>query len=93
MSYKIFSKSNISKLGSEIIQNGGGLTPIMEMGVMNAIPIWDMLGITEEQYQLDYEYKAFVKTKKPFDASLKEAFDASLNIVKEESKELLYLYM
>jgi hypothetical protein len=52
-----------------------------------------MLGITEEQYQLDYEYKAFVKTKKPFDASLKEAFDASLNIVKEESKELLYLYM
>jgi hypothetical protein len=49
MSYNKFSKSNVSKLGSEIIRNGGGLTPMMERGVMNAIPIWDMLGITEEQ--------------------------------------------
>jgi hypothetical protein len=53
--YNKFSKSNISKLGSEIIRNWGGLTPAMEVGVMTAIPIWDMLGITEEQYQLDYE--------------------------------------
>jgi hypothetical protein len=30
---------------------------------MNAIPHGDMLGITEEQYHLDYEYKAFVDTK------------------------------
>jgi hypothetical protein len=32
------------------------------------------VGITEEQYQLDYEYKAFVK---------KEKIDTSLNIVKK----------
>jgi hypothetical protein len=51
--YNKFSKSNVSKLGSEIIRNGGGLTPTMEMGVMTAIPIW------EEQYQLEYEFKAF----------------------------------
>jgi hypothetical protein len=57
--YNKFSKSNVSKLGSEIIRNGGGLTPTMEMGVMTAIPIWDMLNITEEQYQLEYEFKAF----------------------------------
>jgi hypothetical protein len=60
MSYNKFSKSNISKLGSEIIRNGGGLTPIMEMGVMTAVPIWQMLNITEEQYELDYQYKEFV---------------------------------
>jgi hypothetical protein len=62
--YNKFSKSNVSKLGSEIIRNGGGLTSTIEAGVMNAIPIWDMLGITESQYQLDYEFKAFQKTKK-----------------------------
>jgi hypothetical protein len=61
MSYNKFSKSNVSKLGSEIIRNGGGLTPTMEMGV--AILIWEMLNITEEQYQLDYEYKAFQKNE------------------------------
>jgi hypothetical protein len=63
MSYNKFSKSNVSKLGSEIIRNRGGLTPTMEMGVMTAIPIYDMLGITEEQYQLDYEFKAFQKNE------------------------------
>jgi hypothetical protein len=78
-----FSKSNVSKLGSEIIRNGGGLTPIMEAGVMNAIPIWDMLGITESQYQLDYEYKEFVKNEEAITELVKEAFDASLNVVKE----------
>jgi hypothetical protein len=81
--YDKFSKSNVSKLGSEIIRNGGGLTPTMEMGVMNTIPIWDVLNITEEQYQLDYEYKAFVKSEKAINELVKEAFDASLNIVEE----------
>jgi hypothetical protein len=55
----------------------------MEMGVMNAIPIWDMLGITEEQYQLDYEYKAFVKNEEAINELMKESYDSSLNIVKE----------
>jgi uncharacterized protein (DUF2344 family) len=81
--YNKFSKSNVSKLGSEIIRNGGGLTPTMELGVMNAIPIWDMLGITESQYQLDYEYKEFVKNEEAITELVKEAFDASLNVIKE----------
>ncbi len=83
MSYNKFSKSNVSKLGSEIIRNGGGLTQTMQRGVMNAIPIWDMLGITESQYQLDYEYKAFVDNEKAINELVKDAFDASLNVVKE----------
>ncbi len=81
--YNKFSKSNVSKLGSEIIRNGGGLTPTMEMGVMTAIPIWDMLGITEEAYILDYEYKAFVKSEEAINELMKESYDSSLNIVKE----------
>jgi hypothetical protein len=81
--YNKFSKSNVSKLGSEIIRNGGRLTPTMEMGVMTAVPIWDMLGITESQYELDYQYKAFVKNEEAITELVKEAFDASLNLVKE----------
>jgi hypothetical protein len=53
------------------------------MGVMNAIPIWDLLGITEEHCQLDYEYKKFVKNEEAINGLVKEAFDASLNVVKE----------
>ncbi len=83
MSYNKFSKSNVSKLGSEIIRNGGGLTPTTEKGVMTAIPIWQMLGITEEQYQLDYEYKEFVKNEEAITELVKEAFYASLNVVKD----------
>jgi hypothetical protein len=79
-----FSKSNVSKLGSEIIRNGGGLTPIMEAGVMNAIPIWQMLNITEEQYELTYQYKEFVKNEEAITELVKEAFDASLNAVIKE---------
>jgi hypothetical protein len=83
VSYNKFSKSNFSKLVSEIIRNGGGLTPLMEMGVMNAIPIWQMLNITEEQYQLDYEFKAFVKNEEAMNELVQNVFDASLNAVKE----------
>jgi hypothetical protein len=85
--YNKFTKSNVSKLGSEIIRNGGGLTPTMEMGVMNAIPIWDMLGITEEQYQLDYEFKAFQKNEEAINELVKDVFDTSLGIIKDETKE------
>jgi hypothetical protein len=81
--YNKFSKSNSSKLGSEIIQNGGGLTPTMERGVINAIPIWELLNLTEEQYQLDYEFKRFVENEKAIIELVKEAFDASFNVVKE----------
>jgi hypothetical protein len=84
MSYNKFTKSNVSKLGSEIIRNGGGLTPTMEMGVMNAIPIWEMLNLTEEQYQLDYEFKAFQKNEEDITKLVKDAFDTSLNLVIKE---------
>jgi hypothetical protein len=87
MSYNKFSKSNVSKLGSEIIRNGGGLTPTMEMGIMTAIPIYQMLGITEQQYQLDYEFKAFQKNEEVINELVKEAFDASLGFIKDETKE------
>ncbi len=83
MSYNKFTKSNVSKLGSEIIRNGGGLTPTMERGVMSAIPIWEMLNLTEEQYQLDYEFKAFQKNEEDITKLVKDAFNASLNAVKD----------
>ena len=81
--YNKFTKSNGSKLGSEIIRNGG-LTPTMELGVMNAIPIWEMLNLTEEQYQLDYEFKAFQKNEEAITKLVKDAFDTSLNLVIKE---------
>ena len=81
-SYNKFSRSGSSKLGREIIQSGG-LTPTMQRGVMTAIPIWELLGLTEEKYQLDLEYKAFVENEKALTEIVKEAFDkrdASMNI-------------
>ena len=50
-----FSNSNISKFGSQHINYSSGLTPIMEAALSSAIPIWDLLKITEEQY--NYKYK------------------------------------
>jgi hypothetical protein len=58
----------------------------MQAGVMTAIPIWEMLNMTEEQYQLDYEYKAFVKNEEAITELVKDFYDASLNILKEESQ-------
>ena len=80
--YNKFVKSNVSKLGFEIARSGG-LTQIMQEGAVSAIPIWDLLNITEEQYMLDYEYKAFVKNEEAINELVKDAFDASLNEVKE----------
>jgi hypothetical protein len=80
--YNKFSKSSSSKLGNEIIR-GGGLTQTMIAGVGSAIPIWDLLNITEEQYQLDYEYKAFVKSEEAITELIKEAYDSSLNILEK----------
>ena len=80
--YNKFSRSNVSKLGTEIARSGG-LTPTMATGAMTAIPIWEMLNITEEQYLNDYEYPAFVRNQAAIDALTKDAYDASLNEVKE----------
>jgi len=71
-----FSRNVSSKLGTEIIR-GGGLTPVMAQGAMDAIPIWEMLNITEEQYVSEYEYPAFVKNQARLDAEMKDAVDAS----------------
>ena len=82
MLYNKFSKNTSSKLGTEIARSGG-LTPTMATGAVTAIPIWQMLSITEEQYLNDYEYPAFVRNQAAIDALTKDAFDASLNEVKE----------
>ena len=80
--YNKFSRSNVSKLGTKIARSGG-LTPTMATGAMTAISIWEILNITEEQYLNDYEYPAFVRNQAAIDALTKDAFDASLNEVKE----------
>jgi hypothetical protein len=53
--YNKFQKTNINKFGSNKINPISGLTPIMEHGLSNAIPIWEMLKITEKQYDLLYK--------------------------------------
>ena len=74
--YNKFTKNTSNKLGTEIARSGG-LTRIMQEGVINSIPIWELLSITEEQYLTDYEYPAFVKNQARLDAELKAIVDAS----------------
>ena len=75
-SYNKFSKNTSSKLGTQIA-NSGGLTPTMATGAMSAVPIWDLLGITEEQYLAEYEYLAYVKYQASLEAEMKAIVDAS----------------
>jgi hypothetical protein len=53
--YNKFTKSNITKFGTQNISPISGLTPSMEEGLISAIPIWQLLGITEEQYDKLYK--------------------------------------
>jgi hypothetical protein len=53
--YNKFSKSNVNKFGSQNINPISGLTPSMENGLITAIPIWQLLNITEEQYDKLYK--------------------------------------
>ncbi len=53
--YNKFQKSNITKFGSQNISPISGLTPVMESGLKTAIPIWELLNITEEQYDKLYK--------------------------------------
>jgi hypothetical protein len=55
MSYNKFSKSNVNKFGSQNISPISGLTPSMEEGLNTAISIWELLNITEEQYDKLYK--------------------------------------
>jgi hypothetical protein len=53
--YNKFQKSNITKFGSQNISLISGLTLSMEAGLATAISIWQLLGITEEQYDKLYK--------------------------------------
>jgi hypothetical protein len=53
-SFNKFSKSNITKFGFQNISPISELTPSMEEGLATAIPIWQLLNITEEQYDKLY---------------------------------------
>ena len=53
------------------------MTPTMATGAMSAIAIWEMLGITEEQYLEQYEHPAYVKYQASLDAEMKAIVDAS----------------
>jgi hypothetical protein len=55
MSYNKFQKSNITKFGSQNISPISGLTPSMEAGLLTAVPIWQLLNITEEEYDKLYK--------------------------------------
>jgi hypothetical protein len=47
-SFNKFSKSNVTKFGSQNVSPISGLTPVMQAGLTTAIPIWQLLSITEE---------------------------------------------
>jgi hypothetical protein len=53
--YNKFQKSNVTKFGSQNISPTSGLTAVMEEGLTTAIPIWELLNITEEQYDKLYK--------------------------------------
>jgi hypothetical protein len=53
--YNKFQKTNTNKFGSNKINSISGLTPTMEQGLSTAIPIWELLNITEKQYDLLYK--------------------------------------
>ena len=52
--YNKFQKTKTNKFGSNKT-NPAGLTPSMQAGLSTAIPIWELLKITEEQYDLLYK--------------------------------------
>jgi hypothetical protein len=53
--YNKFQKSNVTKFGSQDISPISGLIAVMEAGLTTAIPIWQLLNITEEQYEKLYK--------------------------------------
>ena len=51
--YNKFQYSKNSKFGAELRQSSN-LTNIMKAGISSAIPIWEMLNMSEEDYNLQY---------------------------------------
>jgi hypothetical protein len=54
-SFDKFQKSNGNKFGSQNITSISGLTPTMDERLNTAIPILQLLNITEEQYDKLYK--------------------------------------
>lgn len=52
-SHNKFKHNSNSKLGNEI-RSATNLTNTMKMGFSTAIPIWEMIGLSEEDYILQY---------------------------------------
>ena len=53
--YNRFAKNSSTKLGiSQILQSGCELSEIMCNGLQTAIPIWEMLSMSEEAYMEKY---------------------------------------
>jgi len=52
-SFNKFQGSKSSKFGNEIRQSSN-LTNIMRAGISSAIPIWEMLNMSEDDYNLQY---------------------------------------
>jgi hypothetical protein len=63
MSYNKFNKNQNSKFGSQNINYGAKLSPVMESAFSEAIPIWQFLNITEKQYDILYK-TPFIDTSK-----------------------------
>jgi hypothetical protein len=52
--YNKFQKNNANRFGTNKI-NPAGLTPTMVEGLTTAIPIWELLKISEEKYNELYK--------------------------------------
>jgi hypothetical protein len=61
--YNKFKTNSKSKFGSNKINSGSGLTDIMEAGLSSAIPIWELLRITEDQYNELYKTPIIIEKK------------------------------
>jgi len=67
-SYNKFHANQTSKLGAEI-RNASNLSNIMKAGLSGAIPIWEMLNLTEEEYNIQYNTRPTDASNNSVDAS------------------------
>jgi hypothetical protein len=56
-----FKNSNKNKFGSNKSNIATGLTPSMQLGLSTAIPIWELLNMTETEYNLAYKTEIIEK--------------------------------
>lgn len=77
-SHNKFKHNSNSKLGNEI-RSATNLTNIMKAGISTAIPIYEMLGLTEEEYIKIYHKNVVV------DSSNNDVVDSSNNDISKKS--------